>query len=135
MPVTKTSKTYVTTGKISFFYCQGYCWHPNLLGFNISFYEFHLVWSAEMSQSQIVTFTSLAYYIRYFLLKNVEGATAWWHVFNNFQVPKLLGKKLCKKIWFCTFLKSQHLRQNKETCPQCFVVDFEQLNASRFIKH
>ena len=91
----------------SFFYYQGYCWSLNLLCSNISCFKFHLVWSAEMSKSQIITFSSLAYYIRDFLLKDVECGrvtTVWWHMFLvifKFQIS--WGKKKCKKKGFALF--------------------------------
>ena len=79
-------------------------WPLNLLGFNISFYKFHLVWSAEMSKSQIVTFPFLAYYIRDFFKKTWRDHYSMiTHVFSNFQVPKLLEKNYAKKSDFVLF--------------------------------
>ena len=79
-----------------FFYYKGYWWHLNLLGFNISFYKFHLVWSAEISKWQIVTFPFLAYYIRDFLKKTWRGHHSIMTHFSNFQVPKTWGKNYAK---------------------------------------
>ena len=47
-----------------------------------------------MPESKVVTFPSLAYYIRFSLKKCVRGHHSMvTHVFSNFHVPKNLGKK------------------------------------------
>ena len=52
-----------------------------------------------MSKSQIITLPSLAYYVRDFLKKMWRDHHSMvTHVFRNFQVPKISGKKLCKKV-------------------------------------
>ena len=60
-----------------------------LLAFNISFYKFYLVWSAEISKSQIFTF--------WFSKKTCRGHLVTkgmvTHVFSNFQVPRNIPEK------------------------------------------
>ena len=104
VPVIKTSKIYVTTDKIFFFYYQGYCWHLDLIGFKISFYQFHLVCSAEISKSQIVSFHIFSLLNKRFSYKKRVGVTTvWWHMFLLiFRIKKSWKKKLSKKnvsIW------------------------------------
>ena len=109
MRVTKTSKTCDNEQNL-FFYYQGYYSHTI---FNISLYKFHLLWSAEMPKPQIITFPSLAYYIRAFLKQMWRGHHGMvTHVFSNIQVPKIFEKRIMQNNLFSTFLKCQHLRRN-----------------------
>ena len=105
MPVTKTFKTSVTTGKTSFFIIWATADTLILLNLSISIYKFHLLWSAEMSKSQIVNFRSLAYYIRDLKkTKRGEVTAVWSHMFSViFRFQKYWEKNYAKNLILCFF--------------------------------